>query len=549
MLIKTFVYYLILVLSLCSICGYGILFFNEKKIEIEEENIFNYFFKGLIIITILSIVYYFLIPNNKIINFTIFLIGILIYFKNLKFKNVNFISFLSLIFFSGLLISKTHEDFSIYHFQHIKELTDGYIKFGMANLDIRYFYSSIFAYTQAIFRFPYFDLKLINLPVYSIYISLIGYLILEINKSKNKIQFFHILFLLLLIFKFKRMSEFGYDYIGQFILVYIFLEYIYKNNKGNEFKSKVESVIFFLYTLLLKISNIYFLPIIIYKIINKELNIKQLLLNNKLIIFSIIFLFSFTLNSFTKTGCLNYFIEFTCLSKNKYSWAIDYQSVEETKKLSKLWARGFYHQKKINLLSEQDYNKNLKWINNWYQIHFLPKIFPYIIILALIYLVVKFFIGESKKNIIQNLKIIYFLLFSNLIWLYFFPQFRFGVAGISLLFFLIFSKFLKIPKSYNYKKLLSICIIGLIYFNFSNFIRINKEFHREDIYKFVNFPFFVLPKLNFDEYSQDKIKYNRSSENDNFWRTCFNSDYICVNHDDEIEFKSKGRILFINKKN
>jgi len=185
MIIKTLFYYIILVLSLCSICGYGILFSYISKEKDISENIFNYFFKGLIFVTILSIIYHFLFQNNKIINVIILFLGIVICIKNIEFKNIKFISFLSLIFFSGLLISKTHEDFSVYHFQHIKELTDGYIKFGMSNLDIRYFYSSIFSYVQTIFRFPYFNLNLINIPIYLIYISLIGYLTLEIQKKKK----------------------------------------------------------------------------------------------------------------------------------------------------------------------------------------------------------------------------------------------------------------------------------------------------------------------------------------------------------------------------
>ncbi len=454
MIIKTLFYYIILILSLCSICGYGVLFSYISKEKYISENIFNYFFKGLILVTILSIVYHFLIQNNKIINVIILLLGIVIFIKNLKFKNIKFISFLCLIFFSGLLISKTHEDFSVYHFQHIKELTDGYIKFGMSNLDIRYFYSSIFSYVQTIFRFPYFDLNLINIPIYLIYISLIGYLTLEIQKKKNEANFLHIFFLILLIFKFKRMSEFGYDYIGQFILIYLFLEFIYKDSKVSELKLKEESIIFFLYTLLIKISNIYFLPIIIYKVVNKEFNIKKLILNYKLIITSTVLITLFTLNSFSKTGCFNYFFEFSCLSKNKYNWVIDYNSVEKTKKISQSWARGYYHQNKNNLLAEKDYNKNLKWINNWFQIHFIPKIIPYIMILFSIFLIIKFFIGESKKYKIAKDKIIYFLIISNLIWLIFFPQLRFGITGISLLFFLIFSKFLKIPKNYNYKKII-----------------------------------------------------------------------------------------------
>ena len=76
MIIKTISFYIILVLSLISISGYGILYSNVIKEKVNSDNIFNYFFKGLILITILSVLYHFLIQNNKIINVSIFLIGI-----------------------------------------------------------------------------------------------------------------------------------------------------------------------------------------------------------------------------------------------------------------------------------------------------------------------------------------------------------------------------------------------------------------------------------------------------------------------------------------
>ena len=49
------------------------------------------------------------------------------------------------------------------------------------------------------------------------------------------------------------MSEFGYDYIGQFILIYLFLEYIYNDSKVRELKFKEDSIIFFLYAVLIKV--------------------------------------------------------------------------------------------------------------------------------------------------------------------------------------------------------------------------------------------------------------------------------------------------------
>ena len=216
--------------------------------------------------------------------------------------------------FSGILISKTHEDFSVYHFQHIKELSDGYIKFGLSNLDPRYFYSSIFSFIQTLYIFPYFDYYLINIPSYLIFVSLVGYLFVEIFKKKiNSISLF---FLIFLIVKFKRFSEFGYDSIGQFILIYIFIEYIYKNIEKNDFTAKINSIIFFSYSILIKVSNIYFVPIILFIFSFKIKSISKIILNKKFLIFNIFFLLIFTFNIFIKKGCLNYFIIKICFYKS-----------------------------------------------------------------------------------------------------------------------------------------------------------------------------------------------------------------------------------------
>ena len=214
-------------ISLCSFIGFGILTNYILFKENISGNVFNYFFLGLVFIIPFSLLYYIVIGNHQFINLFILLSGFLIFLKNCKFIDVKFIFLLTALFFIGLLISKSHEDFSVYHFQHVVELSDGNIKFGLSNLDERYFYSSIYSYVQTLFKFYYFEYNLINIPSYIIYLSLIGYLFKEINNNNN--NFINIFFLILVIFKFKRFSEFGYDYIGQFILIYLFSEFIYNN--------------------------------------------------------------------------------------------------------------------------------------------------------------------------------------------------------------------------------------------------------------------------------------------------------------------------------
>ena len=221
----------------------------------------------MVFIIPLSIVYHIFIGNYELINIFILLIGFIIFFKKSNFNDIKFISFVTILFFIGLLISKSHEDFSVYHFQHIVELSDGNIKFGLSNLDTRYFYSSIYSYVQTLFKFYYFEYNLINIPSYIIFLSLIGYLFREIQRNNN--NFINNFFLIIIIFKFKRFSEFGYDYIGQFILIYLFSEFIYKKRlKSIILEAKL--ILIYTTTVMIKITNIYFLPFLIINLCFKK---------------------------------------------------------------------------------------------------------------------------------------------------------------------------------------------------------------------------------------------------------------------------------------
>ena len=232
--LNTIIYFVALVLSFYSFIGYGIFY---QKIICRESNklnnIFNYSFFGILLLLPLGFFNYLILGNSVWFNVVIILFGILFLLRKISKRESYLVIIFSLIFFSGILISKTHEDFSVYHFQHLKELSDNFLKFGLGNLDERYVYSSNFSYLQLVFQLPYLGLKLLNIPSFLIYLSLIGYLFEEIRNKKGNKRFISLFFLILLILKFKRFSEFGYDYIGQFLLIYLFIEYVfnYKNLK------------------------------------------------------------------------------------------------------------------------------------------------------------------------------------------------------------------------------------------------------------------------------------------------------------------------------
>ena len=552
LMLDTFFYFIIFTLSFFSFIGYGIFYQNiicNQKNKI--DNIFNYSFLGLIILLPLSFFNYLILGNIIWINLIFIVFGIFFTIRNLSIKDSYLVILFSIIFFSGILISKTHEDFSVYHFQHVKELSDGFIKLGLGNLDQRYIYSSNFSYLQLIFQLPFFGLKLINIPSFLIYVSLIGYLFCEIKNTKSSKRFLSLFFLILLMLKFKRFSEFGYDYIGQFVLIYLFIEYVF-NSKSLNIIRNINFNSIFLICVLIKISNLYFFPIVLFITYINHKNLRDLFLNKISLFFSLLIILVFISNSYIKTGCFNYLLKDTCMSVESTKWVINYNKVEYTKKIVKNWTKGYYLQRK-NVLSEKDYNKNFNWVNHWIKIHFLVKILDYLLVITSIFLICRFVIIDKTK-IENQKKVKNFLLntsifFSFFLWFSQFPQFRFGIFGITAIFFILLNSLFKMNNNVNDKKFLVLFLISIIYFNFINISRIIDDSNRDDIYKYSNFPWFVFPELSFKKEKINEIIVFRSSKNKDFWRTCWNVPSVCINHDEPVDLIQKGRFIFIKDLN
>ena len=551
MILNTTIYFVFLILSFYSFIGYGM--FYQKIIcreKVELNNIFNYFFFGIILLLPIGFFNYLILGNILWFNLIIILFGLLFLFRKISKDKSYLIIILSLVFFSGILISKTHEDFSVYHFQHLKELSDSYLKFGLGNLDERYVYSSNFSYLQLIFQLPYYGLKLINIPSFLIYLSLIGYLFEEIrNKESNK-RFISLFFLILLILKFKRFSEFGYDYIGQFILIYLFVEYV-SNYKNLKLQNYINFILIFFITVMIKISNLYFVPLVLFVIFFNNKNLIKIIFNRTLIFLSLLILFMFTSNSFIKTGCFNYLLKQSCVSQDSSKWVINYEKIDYTKTVVKNWTKGF-HLQRTNVLDEVNYNKNYNWVNNWIKIHFLVKILDYLLVILVIFLISKFLIlkknkSKNKKNKNVLLNVCIFL--SLLIWFSLFPQFRFGIFAITISVFILLNLIFNTNNQIDNKKFMTIFLISIVYFNFTNISRIYNDFNRNDIYQFNNFPWIVFPNLKFKKEKINNLILYRSSNNDNFWRTCWNAPGICANHDRDINIKKNKRLIFIEDTN
>ena len=220
-----------------------------------------------------------------------------------------------MLFFSLLLISKTHEDFTGYHIQSINEIFYNKLTFGVVNINAAHI--SLLSYVQALYFLPIFDSKLIHIPVFLIYISTLGYfyLILKNQNLKKEETFFACFVIFVLIIKFARLSEYGYDYIAQFIILIVFHKLFFQNDSIAQF---YKAIIFFAYAASMKIISLVAFPLIILGL-NKRL-LQNISYKSIFIIFVIGSVLTF--NSFVRTGCLFYPVNITCLDRNTVSWSV-----------------------------------------------------------------------------------------------------------------------------------------------------------------------------------------------------------------------------------
>ena len=510
-MVNLFIYYIFFLLIIFSFIGYGIIF--EKYFNIYEkpvENVFIYLFLGIGFLIIISFLYNFLLLNNKLLNVFFLLFGIYPFFKKINKikKNANVIIIISSILFIGLIISKPHEDFYAYHYQYISELSENIIKVGLTNLDQKYAYSSIFSYLQSLFNLPYFNLKTVHIPIYVLFISTVGYLFLEILNNKSTKRNICVFILLFIILKYKRLSEFGYDHIANFLILFIFLEFLYKKKY---FQNK--AIIFFSsIAVLIKVTSMFIIPLLIpllrkknliniKKYISKNLNIRDYVLLIPILIF--------ILNSFLSTGCIFYGFKKSCFDKKKIFWSSDYSKIKYEKNIAEKWAKGYFHSKgKINY-NKKKFSENKNWIPNWIDIHFKTRIVKYLSISLILLIFLKWIVFYSKPKK-ENPIEVWLIFFSIILWFFSIPQLRFGSSFILLFSFYIFSYLLNIGNKIKFKKFLVFFTVVVLYFNLSNVVRIKKEFDRNDYYKFQDFPFISIPNFTFKKFiSENNVVYHK----------------------------------------
>ena len=504
------VFVLIYLAGYFSLFGIGILLSKNIFKFNNNQNYFEFPIYGSILILILGYILHLSIGINYYLNIIICIFGLyLCKFYISKFDNKKILILLfSLI--SLLLISKTHEDFHSYHFFSIQEIFNHKIRIGVPEVKWRFIHSSLFTFNQALFVFPVLKFKLVHFPTAYIYLSTIGYFLFNcFNKKKSSEILYSLFVLIILITKINRLSEFGYDYLPQFLLLIAFHKILFYLNNNEEI---LKIILIFTFSVLIKPISLLFSPILLYIIIKRRFEYLKLInLKYSIIIsFLIVILLS---TSFFRSGCLFYPLNFSCFEKNKISWS----KKEELKVYSKNvvnWARGFHHQDKSKykvINNKSFFNKNYNWLKYWIDLHFFYKIFEFVLIVFASYIIIYLYFKKIKKLKIDQYKkdklVLSLLSFSSIFfWLNTVPQFRFGFSLIIISIFLVLSFFLNKKIEFNKKKIIKLIFICLLLLNFRNIDRILTEIKREDAYKFNNFPWYALrnPSYTYDGVIKEK---------------------------------------------
>lgn len=511
-LFKTIVYFFLSLIYFYSITGYGKLLIKSYSGRINRFNFFELSIFGIIFQLITSYFIHLTIGTNFLINIAILIAGLVLYFvykKELNQIHLKYIISLLFVTFSLILISKTHEDYKLYHLFSVTEIFNNQFRIGVTKLNLKFFTSSLLAYNQSLIVFPFFDYKLIHLPVFLIYFLTLGYFVFNcLDTIKNNERFYSLLIVMVLLVKFNRLSEYGYDYISHFLLLIVFHKiYFYFSEK----EELIKALKIFILCILIKPISLLFTPIFLYLMYKYNFKFLFKLFISRSLILSLM-IFVLISSSFLRTGCIFYPINSTCFSKDNIFWS-EKKEVREYSEFVSLWAKEYYNKNKSKYPKIKDkeiYKKNFTWFKYWIENHFFYKIFEFLIILFSIILIIYAFFIREKPKIKKNLHSKFLLLLSFscvFFWILTVPHFRFGISLIIIFIYLFFQTFLNLEIMLEKKKIYNLIIFSLIILNVKNFERINSEINRNDIYKFNNFPFYNKIEIIIDEQKVEKSKF------------------------------------------
>ena len=561
-MIEKILFFLFFYLLIFSVIGYGNFVFNlvshKDAIKSTKNNNYIYFgFYGLAFITLISFITSYFTSHGYIHNAILHLTGFYFFFKYSTHRKIFFkkLIILTTISIPILLISKTHDDFSYYHFPFTKYLIEQNIIFGMGYLNLGYNLISSIFFLNSTFYLPFIEYYSFHFPIIYFLIFFNLFVISEIYTNRQYlIKYFYIFAFCFFNLSFNRLAEYGTDKSGQLLIILIIIKLI-----DNIFFNKNKNIIHELLILVPLLGycitiKTYFIPYIILGLlvflINKNFfeSLKQILFSKSFLFFLTFIVLNFS-HHFISTGCFISPISFTCL--NIAEWGLSKEDIFSLSKWLEQWAKAGAGPN-FRVEDPALYIQNFNWIGNWFSKYFLVKFLDQLMLLITI-LFICFFIFKkfkfSKTNSLKKNKVfcIFFLLtIIATIWLIKHPTLRYG--GYSIFFLItvypLLFFFLKFQNVLNFNKRLLFLIIFIFSFVIlKNLLRINDEFDREDHYRFSNFPYFAIKEVKYRTIFYDKdFKINFSESH------CWGTPSPCGNFKDNIKVKKLGISNYILKK-
>ncbi len=546
------------IIIITSVIGYGSVLHKvlNKRLNLE----FEYNFLGAILfLIVLSFFTHFFFSHNYFHNGIIIIFGLTFFLitiiqnKGLLNKYSKYFLLIFSILLFGLMISKTHDDFSYYHFPYTYYLTQENLIVGTGILNHGFRTPSSIFYLNSIFYLPLIKYFSFNIgAILLLGVSNLIFIFKLIKDYENKRYDFIFLltlfsFLFVNIF-FYRISEHGTDRSAQILILILFIE-ILSLLRNKIILPNFFSKIFILLGIIISLKAfyvLYLLTLIPVLFFLKKKNIKYLIKtsykNFYFCLFILVGLLLIIVNIFN-SGCLLYPVEFTCLTKLEWS-------LKDQAKIMNDWYEQWSKAgagPNFRVEDPENYIQGFNWVSNWIDKYFFNKVSDFIsgVIFLIIVIFLTFYSKKFKKiKIDKKIYGVYAILIILLIeWFYNHPSLRYGgFSLIALIFFIPISIYIsrfQLKKNLR-RKIFILITCSLIIFIARNTNRIYTEVDQYN-YDLLNKPFYPVEKSYFkiDNFMKE-IKKN--------YDDCKNINSSDCNIYNGIKIKKKNNYFFLIRK-
>ena len=392
---QLFILLVSIILLSFSISGNGLIITRNLK-----RNFFLDFFFGLIVISLIITTVHFFFKINLIISSVIFLLGLILFFKNI---NLNFLKCLEkkiiiypiivLLLLPMLVSQKYHEDFGYYHLPYVLAFLENKIVFGFANIDKPYVFNSIWLNLNSIFFFKNNNFSFFTLPSFLLFIFFIFFSINKLSKKKEfkSSDYYLIITLFYFIIKFTRISEFGVDLpaiIFSILSIYYFIKFFEVDKISEKKIIFYYNLAFSIFSVLIKFSTGPIVFLTIYLFVKNFKELKSYIFGYRFLIIYF-FIIIFLIQQFIYTGCLFFPSSLTCLNVSWFN--VDY--IHLSKQLE-LINKSYSIAKDI--YQPQEYLENFNWFSFWLKRNYV-EISEHLMTILLPSLIFIFFLKKKER--------------------------------------------------------------------------------------------------------------------------------------------------------